>query len=274
MNYKTQSSQVVLSKIYRDLKPKDSSWEVDAIEWIGEALEFIGYFSGFELKEKQVRVHDHRAILPPELYTLLLVKVGNLKLREENGIDPLSFGRTAEIVYRTNLTNTGGDYSFQQLTIYPNEYYYLEPNYIKTSFGSGMVRLIYLGFPVDDCGYPMIPDNIVVKQAIEWYIIRQMILGGYEHRFLTWDVADINWKHYCVAAGNDLAYPSIERMEDFKDKWVRMIPYIKPNNYTIGEQMDQLTGEVSAGAGFVPHTHPEYVSHSELGEVSDMDIDI
>lgn len=273
MNYKIVSSKTVIAKIYRDLKPKDSSWEIDALEWIGEAMEFIGYFSGFILKDTDLRVSGFKATLPSDFYTLIAVKVGDFKLKEENGIDPVVHGRLSEIVYQTSLSSLDGDFSFKSLQIYPNEYYYLEPNYIKTSFSAGQVKLVYLAFPVDECGYPLIPDNIVVKQAIEWYILRQMILGGYDHKFITWDIADFNWKKYCVSSGNDLAYPSIERMEDFKDKWVRLIPYIKPDNYLSGESLSEVGGTFINGE-YVPHSHPEYVSHDELGEVSDMDIDV
>ena len=39
--YKTISSQEIIRKVMRDLKPEDANWIDDAIEWIGEALEHI-----------------------------------------------------------------------------------------------------------------------------------------------------------------------------------------------------------------------------------------
>jgi hypothetical protein len=70
----------------------------------------------------------------------------------------------------------------------------------------------------------MVPDNIYVKQALEWYIIRQMMMGGYVHPVFNWQVADQKWGHYCVAAGNDMMFPSIDKMESMKNMFVRLVP--------------------------------------------------
>lgn len=245
MNYKTVSSKALVAKIYRDLKPKDSSWELDAIEWIGEAMEFIGYFTGFELKEEVVRVKDFKAHLPAPLYELIGVRVGRFKLPMEDPVESFNLGAVKDIIFRT--TDFSGDYGFSQLTVLTNHYYYLQPNYLKTSFRNGGVRLQYLAFPVDDCGYPEVPDNVVVKQAIEWYILRQMILGGYDHKFIDWQTADYNWKKYCVSAQNDLAFPSTDKMDSFIERWVRLIPDIQRTGLrhpSIVETTDQDKAEV------------------------------
>jgi hypothetical protein len=70
MVYKNISSKAVLAKIYRDFKPGYSGWEADAIEWIGEALDYIGCCSGFEMHSEDAQVKNHRAALPANFYTL------------------------------------------------------------------------------------------------------------------------------------------------------------------------------------------------------------
>ena len=40
--YKTISSQALIRKVLRDLRPTNTNWLDDAVEWIGEALEHIG----------------------------------------------------------------------------------------------------------------------------------------------------------------------------------------------------------------------------------------
>ena len=42
MIYKNKSSQTIIRKVFRDLKPTNDNWTDDAVEWIGEALEHIG----------------------------------------------------------------------------------------------------------------------------------------------------------------------------------------------------------------------------------------
>jgi hypothetical protein len=86
----------------------------------------------------------------------------------------------------------------------------------------------------------MIPDNIYYKQALEWYIIRQMMMGGYKNENFNWQIADQQWKHYCVAAQNDAAYPSIDKMESFKNMWVRLVPNINAHaDFFMGNQTQE-----------------------------------
>lgn len=237
MNYSTVSSKAVIAKVYRDLKPKDSSWEVDALEWIGEALEFIGGFYGFELKEIHARVENFRALLPSGMFELIAVRKGNYRLRHEGHVQ-----RTPRSMQDMVVKTAAGvsSYAFTDLPEESEEYYFLQPGYIKTSFESGTVRLQCLCFPTDDCGYPEIPDNIYVKQALWWYIVRQMLAGGYEHKVFNWETADYKWQRYCVAAGNSLMFPNPERMSAFKEKWVRLLPYINTEGLEGYQAMDSL----------------------------------
>ena len=40
--YKQISSKAIIRKVMRDIKPNNSNWIDDAVEWIGEALDHIG----------------------------------------------------------------------------------------------------------------------------------------------------------------------------------------------------------------------------------------
>ena len=73
MNYKFISSKEVIGKVFRDLKPKDAGWTYDAVEWIGEALDFIGYHGAFEKKVGEVAIADFRGEFPCDLYQLIQV---------------------------------------------------------------------------------------------------------------------------------------------------------------------------------------------------------
>ena len=92
--YKTISSQEIIRKVMRDLKPEDANWIDDAIEWIGEALEHIGASAQLESKTCILDVKDHKSALPEELYYIEQGGVSDLeqiqqletliqKLREE-----------------------------------------------------------------------------------------------------------------------------------------------------------------------------------------------
>ena len=58
--------------------------------------------------------------------------------------------------------------------------YIVDCDYIKTSFASGKVCISYTAFPIDEDCFPMVPDDISYKEAMFWYIYKQMLLGGFD----------------------------------------------------------------------------------------------
>ena len=66
--YKTVSSQTIIRKVFRDLRPENDDWIDDAIEWIGEALEHIGASTQLCQKQCVLDVKNHKVLLPSDLY--------------------------------------------------------------------------------------------------------------------------------------------------------------------------------------------------------------
>tara|TARA_R110002167_G_scaffold9799_1_gene45250 strand:+ start:4384 stop:5265 length:882 start_codon:yes stop_codon:yes gene_type:complete len=71
--YKTISSQALIRKVLRDLRPASTNWLEDAIEWIGEALEHIGASTQLETKQKVLTVKEYKTLLPSDLYYVNMV---------------------------------------------------------------------------------------------------------------------------------------------------------------------------------------------------------
>lgn len=261
MIYKTISSQAIIQKVFRDLKPADTSWTTDAVEWIGEALDFIGFHAGFEKRVKEVTIENFRGEIPCDLYQLMAVEYEGMPLVYGTDLTAYDQDRTTSMTPESNSSTSTvarfettpgtiqnsptGQSTFKQTKTTMNrsqssDYYVINPNYIVTSFEEGTVKLHYDGYPLDDCGFPLIPDNIYYKQALEWYIIRQMLMGGYKNENFNWQIADQQWKRYCVAAQNDAAYPSIDKMESFKNMWVRLVPNINAHSdFFMGNQTQE-----------------------------------
>lgn len=256
MNYRLISTKEVIAKVYRDLKPADSSWTIDAVEWIGEALDFIGYHGIFDHRSKELTVVDHKAEIPCDLYQLIQVEYEGTGLvygTDTTGYTADTRTTSAEPansqVYTVAVaeSNPTDDHSSPAFTLkftkdrrVASEYYLINAGYIVTSFEEGTIKLHYTAYPTDNDGFPQVPDNIYVKQALEWYIIRQMMMGGYVHPVFNWQVADQKWGHYCVAAQNDLSFPSIDKMETMKNMFVRMVPMInRHSDFFIGNETQE-----------------------------------
>ena len=104
--------------------------------------------------------------------------------------------------------------------------YIVDCDYIKTSFASGKVCISYTAFPIDEDCFPMVPDDISYKEAMFWYIYKQMLLGGYDkpNNKIDYNFADQKWQYYCTQARNAANYPDIERYESYLNQWVRLVP--------------------------------------------------
>ena len=110
--------------------------------------------------------------------------------------------------------------------------YIIDYNYIKTSFASGQVCLSYTAFPVDEDCFPLVPDDISYKEAMFWYIFKQLLLGGYDkpNNKIDYNYADQKWMKYCSQARANANFPDIEKMQSFMDQWVRLVPDVNAHS--------------------------------------------
>jgi hypothetical protein len=223
MVYKNISSKAILAKIYRDFKPGYAGWEADAIEWIGEALDYIGCCSGFEMHSEDIQVKNFRAPLPANFYTLRGVDYLG---------DKLPFGGSSSAGYNLfalEVLPSGQKDARDTIRVinpgsYSGDYYIINPSYIQTSFESGTITVKYYRYPIDAEGLPLVPDNIYVKKALSWYVAMMMKQGGQSLGDFTFRDAMNMWGHACIQAQNDCMFPSPDKAERFRDMWVRMIP--------------------------------------------------
>ena len=145
----------------------------DVIEWGGEALELIGAGLAYEELIAEVCVKEHRAALPCNLHILDSVSYNGNPLKQCTG----TFGAIS-----TTPSVTGSNYIDGKLVDTDNfpmqgnnqnsgrDCYYVNDNFIITSFDKGCLLLAFRGIKIDDEGFPMIPDNVSYKKAIKSYI--------------------------------------------------------------------------------------------------------
>jgi hypothetical protein len=202
MIYKSISSKALIAKIYRDFKPNNSSWVNDAIEWMGEAIACINAFHGFIDTSKCINIVDYRGKLPCDLEQLQGITYCGKKLERTGGIKSKRHCKSSHFLHNTICCNVNS--------------YSLNPNYIHTSFKEGEIIVYYLGLDVDNDGFPNIPDNFFVKEAISWYIISRMLLRGFKHPVVNYEMADTKWIIFYPRAQNACKFPDIDGQDLFK----------------------------------------------------------
>lgn len=237
MIYNNISIKTVLNQVSTIVKDGYKGWQADAVEWSGDALEHIGYYTAFSTFTKEIEVNNHRAVIPNDLFLINGVfyddaplpygaKTVNseyfskvyfqsmpqgLELQEVNeNLGEISVGTIPATIKQVSPDKYSGDY------------YFIQPGYIITSFESGTITLIYTAFDKDEEGLPKIPDEINTRTAIMWYIISNLILTGYQHPSIDYKFAYQMWEKYLTQAQNTIAFPSPEKFKTFIKRWVTM----------------------------------------------------
>jgi len=268
MIYKTTSVKEVIARIIRNTgKSLSSEYIEDMLEWIPEGIRKLQTKYTLLNTYTQIRMTGHVACIPCDLINIIAVEYQGRRLREGGDIRNLtaplpfsSYRENKDSIYgldtseHTNyeesyannsyITQHRGDDLKRINTLeYSNEYYKIQLDCIQTSFEEGVITLHYRKLPVDNEGYPLIPDNENYKTALYWYVLSMMLGAGYEHKVFKYDFAYGEFERFSRRAINEIAYPSVDTMERIYRAGTRLVPpehfY---NDFRINsEQIQQIT---------------------------------
>ena len=185
MVYSYTSAKQVIAKVLADNDSQEATHRIpDMVEWIGEALEKIGAFptlatnvtgkEGIPLLE----VTNYQVQLPTGLHGIIQASY------TPTGEAPFYPMRAATGSYDSNRGTTiedglGGYTTEEEVsneTAFDRDLTYVTTlNYMKLNVYEGYVLLAYTSIPVDDDGFPLVPDDISFLDALYWYINMKLI---------------------------------------------------------------------------------------------------
>jgi len=224
-NYK--SIKTIIAKLYRDIGPTTASSisEGHMVEWIAEALSKIGSYYQYEQLKTCIEVDSSgKAKLPVNFYRLVDIAYQS---------QPLSWASN-------NLINDYGCDGCTIPTCCTGHNFYINDCYVVTDIkptdadvnDPKLVCISYLGVPVDEEGFPKVPDDVYFDEALSKYIT-------YMVDYREWRKANIpdkvfqkseqDWLFYVNSARGAANMPGLGQLENLKNMWVRMIP--KSNEY-------------------------------------------
>jgi hypothetical protein len=232
MVYSYTSSKEIITKTYRDLGLQRNDWVNDAIEWIGEALDAINAYPQLVDKTHITKTSSHKASLPSDLHKIKEVRytVGqgdeSKQPTLEDFVGLMEYGDSSGHPSLVEERDSKSDHAQHD-----RESFILQPGYIKTSFDSDWILITYLGFAIDDDGFPQVPDNYSHKQALYWYIVLKLLERGKDHPAgLGYVQVEKRWLKYCNQARNKAKMPDVSKYEQFRQNWVR---FVQEDNYGI-----------------------------------------
>lgn len=105
----------------------------------------------------------------------------------------------------------------------------ISPNLvITTTLEDGTILVAYLGYAVDDNGYPLIPDDENLKEALLYYVLYRywmekdlMLEQGAAQRA---DKYLALWQVASVKAKGNITSPDINEIENIKAHWNHLVP--------------------------------------------------
>jgi len=111
--------------------------------------------------------------------------------------------------------------------------YVVSDGWLKTNVRDGYVMLSYTRIPIDEEGYPKVPNNISYLEALYWYINMKM---NYP-RWVNGEIRDgvyfemrRSWNYYRKQAYAEAMMPEGDQLQAIKNTWNQLIPTIDAEN--------------------------------------------
>jgi hypothetical protein len=254
MIYKYTSCKRVIAKVFQDLDLQEEPHRVlDFIDWIGEGLKKIGSFPQMVTKTlgkegyPLLVIDEYQAKLPSDLHTINQVAFA----RDPNG--PFFAMRYATGSFSSNHVVTNApdpttdanrtQPNSENNTIFSYDWFYnIQGGYIKTNLREGNLMISYQAIPVDEDGFPLIPDDESFLEALYWYINMKLLYPEFRSgrvRDAIYYDAKSSWNYYRKQAYGNAMMPDGDQLESIKNVWNKLIPEINANRTffsTIGQQ--------------------------------------
>ena len=230
MIYKYTSIKSIIEGLMRDYDHQEDLNAWDIVEWAGEALDFIGAHNQYGQFWADLNVVDYKAALPCNFHSLEQISYKGIPL-------PLCSGTFGAI--STTPTGTTENYIDGEKVDKNNfpltdvgrgnqgDCYYINDNFIVTSFDKGCLLLTFKGIKVDKEGFPMMPDHISYKKAVKSYIQTMVDRMWWRKGSLPEAVyrdSQRDWEWYVKQARGAIMMPNIDAMENIKNQWVKLKP--------------------------------------------------
>lgn len=226
------SSNSIIGEIYQDFNIPGSEWVHKAKRWVARGIETMGISGYFEKGSLWQDIAEYSAPLPCDLRVLgvILVETG-LTIADSSSAVPIATAPAANYVdadgntISATVSNIGSllrlplsnslvvGKAFNNLAPHQAARGYISHDRLHTNFEEGKVLFVYYKVPVDDEGFPMVPDYALSIEALNYWIIYKMSLGGYKHPVIDFKTALTMWNSLYPQAKNRINYPSLEEMQ-------------------------------------------------------------
>jgi hypothetical protein len=168
-------------------------------------MRIVGMPKMFLEKVTKVTLDEYRALLPDDYYNIIQV-------REAGSNTPLQ--------HTIDSHHMGDDKN----SLAPS--YRIQGNIIYSSLRDKELEVSYKALPIDEEGYPMLPDNSSFIKALELYIKKQYFTVLFDMGKITGQVLNNTQQEYAWYVGqcqSDLVRPTWDEMKSITNTWTNII---------------------------------------------------
>ena len=255
MVYNLISCKTVISKVFTDLDLQEESHRItDFVEWIGEGMLKIGAFPSMITKVTgkeglpALQLDDYQAKLPCDLYSINQVAYS---ASEYGPFYPMRYA-AGSYSFNNEMTKKSPQLDATDNKTIPSTQggpqfsgdftYSVTGNWIKANVRDGYLLISYQAIPIDEDGYPMIPNDVSFSEALYWYINMKLSypkwVSGQIRDAIYYD-AKSSWNFFRKQAYANAMMPNSDQLESIKNTWLKLVPEINANkNFysTTGQQ--------------------------------------
>lgn len=232
----------ILEKVQRDNPWIETLHFYDACEYVDDLYGLVGapntYFNqvtGNSLIRPHVSVEEYVGLLPVDFIEM---KPGGVRNADTNIVYRYASGSFIKSAAQLKKT----DYQ------HVDHVYYMSNGRIYVTDETATLQLSYLAMPIDDRGFPLIPQKPKFREAAAWYIAmkeawKKWSVGKLTDKVYQEVTKEAHW--YLGAAGTESKLPNMDQMETWKNMYTRLYPKVdfhKSSFAFAGIQEDIQTG--------------------------------
>lgn len=198
--------KLIMDRITRHPLMQDIPFET-VVDCAVDFIRIVGTPPSFVNKVEVLKVERYRAELPCDFYEMIQVR---------DAKSGWAFRYTSDSFHLSGQKPQLSDLTYK-----------IQNNVIFTSIERGDIEISYMALPVDDEGYPLIPDNSSYTRALEAYIKRYWFTIQFDLGKINAQVMNKADQDYAWAVGQaqtDLIRPTIDQMEMISNMWNKFLP--------------------------------------------------
>ena len=222
----------VLSRILRHPMLQNVDLE-QAVSYTVDFIGIFGYSKMYEEKRAYVEIKNHRALLPCDLISIIMIKNCATQTAMRYSTDvffidseaPKNKAAVTEEIkdaFDKNLCNC----NFVEPQEFDQNTYKTQGRVIYTSFKEGTIEIEYKSIPVDEEGFPLLINNPVYLKCLEAYIKKEAFTVLFDMMLIKGDILQNAQQQYAWLAGqlqSEMRIPSVSEMESISNIFTTLV---------------------------------------------------